>query len=154
LATENGVYYLSTPLVAPQTDGEYVHVPIGFVLSQQHLLTVRFAKIPAIDAAFTGKCPDAPSAFLHVLEVIVDRSADALERASADSDLLSHEAFRFRKKRSEIDLRENLRRIGGLADRTSHIRDALLGIGRIAGYVSVDEARLKAIRADIVSLTD
>jgi magnesium transporter len=154
LAVENGAYYLSTPLVSPQANGEYVHVPVGLVLSKQHFLSVRFAPVPAIDAAFKQGALDAPGAFLKLMEVIVDRSADALERAASDSDLLSHEAFLAGKR--SVNLRDNLRRVGGLLDRTSHIRDALLGIGRIASYVDqgIDPARMKAIRADIVSLTE
>jgi len=48
-------------------------------------------------------------------------------------------------------------------EQSSRIRDALLGVGRIAGFVmesgfegtpAVNAARMKAIRADIASLTD
>jgi magnesium transporter len=53
--------------------------------------------------------------------------------------------------------------VGGVAEHSSRIRDALLGVGRIAAFVmesgfegapSVNAARMKAIRADIASLTD
>jgi magnesium transporter len=166
LSFEKGAWYLSTPLVSPKPDGDYVLVAAGFVLSSKHLLTVRFEPVPAIDAA-QASCDssDAQSAFLHVLEVIVDRAADALERAGSDSDALAHEAFRkvSGKQKRSSDLRETLRRVGGVADKTSHIRDALLGIGRISAFVSdggidgapqVSGVRMKAIRADIASLTD
>jgi magnesium transporter len=154
LASREGAYYLSAPLVAPRAHDEYVHVPAGLVLSKKHLVTVRWAPIPAIDAAFKEAAPDAEGSFLKLLEVIVDRSADALERAAADSDLLSHEAFNAGKRTS--NLRDALRRVGALADRTSHVRDSLLSIGRIAAYVNdgLDDARLKAVRADITSLTE
>lgn len=161
LACEKGAYYLSTPLVAPQPNGDYALVPAGFALSTKHLLTVRFAPIPSIEAALSQPASDAESAFLKILEIVVDRSADALERASGDSDAISHDAFRPGPRKGE--LRETLRRVGTLADRTSHIRDALLGLGRIADYVGdapiegapkVGAARIKAIRADLASLTE
>jgi magnesium transporter len=161
LAFEKGSYYLSTPLVAPQPSGEYALVPAGFVLSTKHLVTVRFAPIASIEAALSQPAPSAESAFLKILETIIDRSADALERASSDSDEISHEAFR-REPRKDA-LRETLRRVGALADRTSRIRDALLGLDRITGYVSdpsvegapkLNAARIKAIRADLASLSE
>jgi magnesium transporter len=166
LAFEKGAYFLSTPLVAPKPDGDYALVAAGFVLSSKHLVTVRFESIPAIDAAQKScDAKDAAGAFLHILEVVVDRSADALERAGSDCDTLVHDAFRkaVPRGRRSADLRETLRRVGSVADKTSHIRDALLGIGRIAAYVSdggsegapqLSGTRLKAIRADIASLTD
>jgi magnesium transporter len=169
LSFEKGAWYLSTPLASPKPDGDYALVAAGFVLSSRFLLTVRFAPVPALEAA-QALCTSqgetsADGAFLRILEVIVDRSADALERAGSDCDALSHEAFREpeRKEKRGANLREALRRVGGVADRTSHIRDALLGIGRIAAYVSdggvagapqVNAARMKAIRADVVSLTE
>ena len=161
LAFDKGAYYLSTPLVALQPSGEHVLVPAGFVLSGKHLLTVRFAPIPSIEGVLSQPVPDAEGAFLKILEVIVDRSADALERAGADSDAISREAFRPAPHKGE--LRETLRRVGALADRTSRIRDALLGLGRIVEYVrdgSIEGApklnapRVKAIRTDLASLTE
>jgi magnesium transporter len=166
LSFESGAWYLSTPLVSPRPEGDYVLVAAGFVLSAKHLITIRFEAIAAIDAALkscTGKT--AEDAFLHILEVVVDRAADALERSGAACDAISHEAFRKSEaaRKRAADLRETLRRVGLEADKTSHIRDALLGLGRIASYVGdsglpgapqVSASRLKAVKADIASLTD
>jgi magnesium transporter len=106
----------------------------------------------------------AEEAFLRILEIVVDRSADGLERAGAECDELSHGAFRgMRGGKLSSNLRGTLARVGYLADRTSHVRDALLGLGRIAAFVMesgfegappVNAGRMKAIRADVASLTD
>jgi magnesium transporter len=161
LAFEKGAYYLSTPLVAPQPNGEHTLVSAGFVLSARHLLTVRFAPIPSIEAALSQPATDAEGTFLKILETIVDRLADALERASTDSDAISREAFR-REPRKDA-LRETLRRVGALADRASRVRDTLLGLGRITSYVCdaslegaprVNATRAKAVTADVASLTE
>jgi magnesium transporter len=166
LSFEKGAWYLSTPLVSPRPEGDYALVAAGFVLAPKHLITIRFEPIAAIDAAQKSCGADtAEHAFLHILEVVVDRAADALERAGAACDAISREAFRKseREKKRADDLRETLRRIGLEADKTSRIRDALLGLGRIAGYVGdggvqgapqVSSSRLKAIRADVASLAD
>jgi magnesium transporter len=164
LAFADGAYSLSTPLVTPRQDGRLAVVPVGFVLSSRHLLTAHFADVAGIDAALSSCKEDtAQGAFLHVLEVLVDRLADALEHASADCEALSHEAFRepVANERRAADLRDTLRQVGRVAECASQIRDALLGIGRIAAYVGtvdpaphVDVQRLQAVRADVASLTD
>jgi magnesium transporter len=168
LIFEGGAYYLSTPLVAPREDGDHTLTSVGFVLASRVLLTVRFASLPSIDNARTAlssqpaRSPD--DVFLHILEVIVDRSADKLEHARAECDELSQSAFR-RASRVGVasHLQAALRRVGGVADRVSLVRDGLLGIGRIGAYVmeggfdgapTVNAARMKAIRADVASLTD
>jgi len=164
---EAGAFYLSTPLVSPIKDGEHGLVPVGFVLSSRVLLTVRYAALPAIDDAralcIVQQARTAEETFLHIFEVIVDRSADKLEHAGAECDELSRGAFRVGKRGMASDLQTALRRVGVVADRTSLVRDALLGIGRIGAYLmetsfegapSVNGPRMKAIRADVVSLTD
>jgi magnesium transporter len=168
LAFENGAYYLTTPLVAPSDDGQLGLMPVGFVLSARVLLTIRFGPLPSLDAAHEAfaaqQARTAEEAFLRILEIVVDRSADKLERGGAVCDELSRSAFRNGRRSSpSSDLRSTLSRVGGVADHTSRIRDALLGLGRIAAYVMesgvegappVNAARIKAIRADIASLTD
>jgi magnesium transporter len=168
LGFEKGIFYLSTPLVAPFEDGEHRLIPVGFVLSSRVLLTVRFAALPSIDDAralcVEQQTQTAEEALLRIFEVIVDRSADKLEHAGAECDELSRGAFRGATRRNiSTDLRAALRRLGGVAGRTSLVRDALLGIGRIAAYVmesrfegapAINDSRMKAIRADVASLAD
>jgi magnesium transporter len=166
LGFDRGAYYVSTPLVAPRGEDSLMLSPVGFVLSSRVLITVRYAAIPSFDAAHTAFAAlanrTAEEALFRIFEVVVDRSADKLERAGALSDELSQSAFRHGVS-SSGDLRAALRRVGNVADRTSHIRDALLGIGRVAAFLtesgiegapSVSAARMKAIRNDVTSLTD
>lgn len=169
LLFENGAYYLSAPLIGVTADGEHPLTPVGFVLSPRVLLTVRFADLPSFDAA-RNLCVAQPSknaeeVLLHIFETIVERAADALEHAGTISDGLSNAIFRGSTRRKAVSSRlgEALRRIGAVAEKVSRIRDELLALGRIGVYVtesgiegapSVNVARMKAIRADITSLTD
>jgi magnesium transporter len=168
LSFEKGAYYVSTPLVAWRDSGHLRLVSVGFVLSTRVLLTVRYASVTSFDAAHdalrTQEARTAEEVFLRILEIVVDRSADKLERAGAECDDLSGGVFRdpSRTLRSG-ELRATLARVGLVADHASRIRDALLGLGRIVGYLleshiecapSVNAARMKAIRADVASLTD
>jgi magnesium transporter len=170
LAFENHAYYVSAPLIAVLPDGSHELASVGFVLSSRVLITVRFAPLPAFDAAHelckTQPTETAEDAFLRIFEVIIDRAADKLERAGADSDELARIAFRGASAggaKVAPSLNVSLRRVGEVADRASRIRDALLGLGRIGAYVMesgvegappINATRMKAIRADVASLTD
>ncbi len=168
LAFADGAYYVSTPLVAQQEDGELTLSSVGFVLSARRLLTVRFGRLRSFDAAHEScgaqAVRTAEEAFLRIFEIVIDRSADKLEQAGAECDDLSRTTFRgSTDSRPARDLQAVLRRIGIVADRASRIRDALLGLGRIAAFVTesvlpgapvVSAARMKAIRSDIASLTE
>jgi magnesium transporter len=168
LGFEGGAFRLSTPLPVPGTNGS-VLAPVGFVLSGRVLLTVSFGHVPALDAAFEGSAVLRPrtaeDAFLRILEVVIDRAADQLERGGIECDDLSRTTFaeRGRGRRLSAHLRTALSRIGRAANDMSHVRDTLVGIGRIATYVleagfegapSVSHPRLKAIRTDVTSLAD
>ena len=170
--TEDGAMYLSTPLPASSDAAEPLSA-VGFVLTNQLLITVRFAENTVFDGLFHGCQKGKPSGacevFLRILEALVDRSADKLEHCGSDLDALSHRAFhseaterRKRKKVSET-LHAALRKLGRLGDRISQLRDTLLGLGRIAAFVCEtgdtvlrheEQPRLKAVRADIASLND
>jgi magnesium transporter len=169
LAFENSAFYVSTPLMTMREDGTHAVTSVGFVLSSRVLITVRFEVLPAFDAArdlclrqHTGTAEDA---FLRIFEVVVDRAADKLEHAGADCDQLARSAFRRVSERAKVttDLNASLRRVGEVAERASLIRDALLGLGRIGAYVMdggvegappINATRMRAIRADVASLTD
>lgn len=166
LSFEDGAYYVSSPFVS-LADDALVLTPVGFVLSEKCLLSVRFAELTSFEVAHK-RCHEqqvesGAEALLRIFEVVVDRSADELERAGAECDDLSRGAFRGADSKDKQDLRAALRRVGAIAEKASRIRDTLLGLGRICAFVMesgikgaprVDEARMKAIRTDIASLTD
>ena len=154
LATRNGILYLSMPLI---------------------LLTVRFAPNPIFDA-IANRAPrgeDSHPGSAHVLvgllEAIVDRQADALEQIAHELDTISHRIFAMGvrqaggRKREDATLRVTIGQIGRLGDSISHIRDTLVGAGRLGPYVKSAASdwfpkdlnpRLKTLQQDIASLSD
>jgi magnesium transporter len=172
LQREGGALYLSAPLVAGADTDAFALSPAGFVLNARHLLTVRFDRFSAFDSAAAIAARDGASltslgAFTCLFESIVDHTADLLERSAAELDQASHAVFRNEAKRSAGQAnafqRATLTTVGRLGSRLSQIRDALLGVGRIAPYVmSVHDfpippeidGRLAALRHDIASLND
>jgi magnesium transporter len=165
------VLYLSMPALE-RTEGLGARVtPVGFVLSRERLITVRFAALPTFEH-FADDCrarPGGPSSgmevFIALIERVVDRLADVLEREGDALDGISRHVFRPDHKTGHLDreLRATLRRVGGLGDLIGTIRDTLLGIGRIEQFVTLNASewidhderqRLKTLRADILSLNE
>src|SRR5437588_2890213 len=177
LRVRDGALYLSLPLIYAAEPDEPLSTPVGFVLSRDRLITVRFAELPSFaSSADRTLSPESPHVtgtgiFTELIEAIVDRLADALERSASEMDLLSHRLFRAgpanplsrRRSIGEADLRVILRRVGHNGDLASKIRDSLLGIARIVPFVSTATAdwlppevkpRLETLRQDVASLND
>ena len=174
LATEGRTLYLSMSMAYRSAEGVPMTAPLGFVLSPDHLMTVRSAVLPAFEQfaeRFMGgpREPCSVSAFLGLLEATVDRLADVLELVGADLDAISRRVFRPehggmpKRARMDLQLRATLRGVGNAGERVSNIRDSLLGVNRIVqytdevagGWVPEDlRPRFKTLGRDIASLSD
>jgi len=172
LRAQNGVLYLSAPLVHRANADDPRTTPVGFVLGPDRLVTVRFEELIPFTTFGQTAPGTAPEAFAGLVEAIVDRLADVLERIAAELDTLSHRLFRSepiegkrrrRPARSAADLRVILRRIGNSGDLASKIRDSLHGLARLVPFVEsmgaawlpeVVKPRLETVRHDLLSLTD
>ena len=173
LRRDGDVLYLSAPFVSQADTPDYAPSPVGFVVTPERLITLRYSTFVAFDAAAANLTDDdrasAMGVFAALLEAVVDRLADLLETASAELDEISRRAFRAdeaqgrRAARSTQIQKRALSQVGRLGDRLSQIRDALLGVERIVVYVREIQKhrhddqvtqRLNAIQADLTSLTD
>jgi magnesium transporter len=170
--TEDGALYLSMPLLTGADCMKHGSASLGCVLTPDRLVTLHFVKLDSLDELRNGyekhKDTNAADVFVRMLEIIVDHTADALERAGAELEAISHAAFRSeapqrRHARLSAELRASLRRLGRISDGLSHLRDSLLGVGRVATFahetgrdigLALAPARLGAVRGDIVSLND
>ena len=174
LYTENGVLYFSMPYSYLAPEGRSQVVPVGFVLSDRHMLTLRYAVLPAFET-FTERfaqsgVQNSSQAFIGLAEAIVDRVADVLERVAAELDTLSKAIFagdedkrKHNARREDRRLRSILTSIGRCGDTLGNLRDSVLALGRIATYAQQarDEwvppelkTRLATLRQDITSLND
>jgi magnesium transporter len=175
LSQEDGHLVLSTPILA-RGEGERFEVrPLGFVLSPDRLVTIRYAALPPFDSFaehlrhLDAAGRTAPGVFVGLVEALVDRLADILENTGKDLDRISHRVFRAggptsgRVANAERDLRDTLRAIGRCGDMVSDARDSLLGLGRIVAYFAATASewtakelhvRLKTLRQDIASIND
>jgi magnesium transporter len=174
LRQRNGVLTMSMPTTLRPTPDELTVAPLGFVLSPDRLVTIRFAASPAFDAVIARlEAADTiqgggPEMFTELCEEIVDQIADALEHLAEELAALSTAAFHADDReaqalKSNRALRAKLRQVGRLGDRLSEVRDSLLGLTRIVAFTEqfgcngADagiQARLTSLRHDLTSLSD
>jgi magnesium transporter len=178
LRSKAGALYLSAPLVFRADSDQPLTTPVGFVLTRERLITVRFEEFQSFtnftthDLASESDPLSSGAVFAGLMDAITDRFADILENIASELDELSHRLFRSpatqtgRRRppaRESADLRIILRRIGHSGDLASKIRDSLLGIGRIVPFVATHAAewlppeiklRLDTVRSDTTSLSD
>ena len=167
---EDGTFYLSTPLVR-RTEELVFSAPVGFVVGHDRLITVRYSDYPVFDLvakrlARQDAPHDAEDSMLMLLEAIVDRLADLLEMSGRQLDALSRQIFQMpvpHGQNLDRSLRALLQRVGRETDLVSGMRDSLLGMQRIALFISENgdrpcqerlRTRLSLLSKDINSLND
>jgi magnesium transporter len=174
LRSDGKFLYMSMPLAVHADQEDAVSAPVGFVLSSTLLVTVRFTQLQAFArvAARLEHEKDIRASgqvFTALLEEMVDKAADRLEKIAHDLTAISRATFHrdpARAKRSaRVNrlLRETLISLGGTGEVLSNIRETLLGLQRIVDYAGeaahawLDpdiRVRLKTVHNDLISLAD
>ena len=173
LQYEDQTFTISLPVTPHNSDGD-ITSPLGFVLTKDILVTVRFAHLhtfPGIIKRVDNHDRSAPDIFLVIVEAVVDYAADRLEEMRDQALAISNRIFRKEMARSlsrnvtrtNRMLRDTLIEIGDLGERLSHIRDTLLVLQRALPFVAEHgdgwmeqqvKARLKMAANDVQSLND
>jgi magnesium transporter len=166
--------FLSMPLSAQHDVIDAVPTPIGFILSPALLVTVRYTELRPFSSvrdsiAGNQRCVSSTSTFATLLEAMIDFGADLLERIASELGAISRRVFRRRHARRNRQvrpnrlLREMLTVVGDAGEHLSQIRESLMGLQRIIGFVAETgapwldqdiQSRLKTARQDLVSLVD
>jgi magnesium transporter len=174
LRVEGQRLYLSMPLSAQHDLIEAAPSPIGFVLSPELLVTVRYAELQPFTTvkdriAKDSRSFSSMSTFAMLLEGMIDFAADLLEKIASVLGGISRQVFRrndalaSRGPRLKRPLREMLTVIGDAGEHLSQIRESLTGLQRIIGFAAESgaqwlqqdiQSRLKTMRQDLTSLTD
>ncbi|HWX89375.1 MAG TPA: CorA family divalent cation transporter, partial [Rhizomicrobium sp.] len=97
LQYEDAVFTLSVPVTPHNKNGgEDVTSPLGFVVTKDLLVTIRFAQLhtfEAIIARVQRRPRSAPDIFMVILEAMIDYSADRLEELRAEALKISQRIF-------------------------------------------------------------
>ncbi len=172
LYVDNDVLFM-TALILSHTDQDDAKIsPVTFVLTGQRLLTIRYEE-PRVFGLFAARaqkaqigCVSPETVLIGLLEAVIDRLADILERAVHDADRLSAEIFAVRQegKGSSPDFQRVITLLGRKNDIASMIRDSLVTLNRLFGFFTLYasqkimdkelKARIKILARDASSLTD
>ncbi|MDB5607909.1 MAG: magnesium transporter [Bradyrhizobium sp.] len=173
LYIENGARYMTATLMCAADTETPRTTAVTFILAGHRLVTVRyddpkpFMLVENKLARFCAPGITGETVLMELLDAVIDRNADILERAGGDMDTISHHIFEpegaartgHAKRYSDI-----LIAIGRKGDLTSKVRESLVSIGRVVTFVAaaVDGVKwskemreqLKTMQRDVTSLTD
>lgn len=170
LYSEDGGHFM-TALIPSHTDADDAVIqPITFILSDHRLVTIRYTE-PRAFTTFPQRAEKTAlglttgeTILLGLLEAIVDRLADILERAGREIDGISRSVFgqKGREARKDANYKATLEELRRKGDLTSNVRDSLATLERVLAFLGPKltqankEVRdqLKALVSDVRSLTD
>jgi len=173
LYVENGARYMTATLMCHADTDNPKTTAVTFILASHRLVTVRYdlpKPFTLVENKLARSCTPGITGemvLMELLDAVIDRNADILERAGADMDMISHQIFEpegaartgHAKRYSDI-----LIAIGRKGDLTSKVRESLVSIGRLVAFLSAvvegskwsKEMReqLKTMQRDVASLSD
>jgi magnesium transporter len=170
--SEDNAVFMTASLLTGVDRGEPRLMPFTIVIAGEKIATVRYADFHAMSQfmARAGKSigggVSSPALFMSLIEAIVDRSADVLERISAVVDRINREVFAREKetRRRDRELAELISEIGVQGDLAAKVRESLASLERLTQYATLalpsaylkgnTKARLKLAGRDIRSLED
>jgi magnesium transporter len=168
LYQENGTKFMTAVLIVNGDTDQPEAQPVTFVFDNQHLVTIRYTEPKSFDAFISrakrpgNNCSSAETTLLGIIETVVDRAADHMERLVHDVDNLSRDIFRKPGSAAakEKDFQDVLRGLGSRADLISKVNESLVSIGRLVTFLAqsleISDSRLRAdtLNQDVHSLID
>jgi magnesium transporter len=169
LYVENGARYMTATLMCRADTETPKTTPVTFVLSGHRLVTLRYDDPRAFQMIGTklGRtCPTGATGetiLMDLLDAVIDRAADILERIGSEVDQVSHDIFE-----PEVETTRThqaiLKVIGRKGDLTSKVRESLVSIGRVLLYLANEadamrwaketRSQLRGMQRDVQSLSD
>jgi magnesium transporter len=173
LYVENGARYMTATLMCHADTDNPKTTAVTFILANHRLVTVRYdvpKPFTLVENKLARACPPGITGemvLMELIDAVIDRNADILERAGADMDMISHQIFEpegaartgHAKRYSDI-----LIAIGRKGDLTSKVRESLVSIGRLVAFLSASvegvkwskemREQLKTMQRDVASLSD
>lgn len=168
LYQEEEALYMTATMICHADTPNPLSVPVTFVLAGHRLLTLRYAeptpfRLYAMQTQrHSMPCTSGEEVLAGLLDAIVDRVADILERVQGDIETLSREIFDHERK-TRRDYNAILGRIGRGHALTAQARESLVSFGRLVGFVArPSEVKLsksaergfKNIARDLTALSD
>ncbi|TCU78507.1 magnesium transporter [Bradyrhizobium sp. R2.2-H] len=172
LYMENGARYMTATLMCHSDTDMPRTTAVTFILGDHRLVTVRYDQpkpFALVEAKLSRSCTPSVTGemvLMELLDAVIDRCADILERCGAEIDQVSHDIFEPESERHGQAKRYSqiLISIGRKGDLTSKVRESLVSIGRVVTFLSAVvegvkwskdmREQLKTMQRDVASLTD
>ena len=171
LYEENGTLYMTATVVTKIDTDRPETAAVTFILSRNRLITNRyvdplpFRRFVAYAERHPAAATTAPGILAGLLESIIERTADVLERVGLGLDDLSAGVFAAPVKgvTRARDLRGVMERIGRDGDLTSKARESLVTLARQLTFIQQSQAvqipkellaRYRSMSRDVLALSD
>ncbi len=170
LYTENGARYMTATLMCQSDSPLPKTTPVTFIVAGHRLITVRYddpKPFAIIRNRLSRSCSptiNGETVLLDLLDAVIDRAADILEKIGMEVDQVSLQIFDPGRTRAAQFYSEVLHTIGSKGDLTSKVRESLVSIGRLVLFLANEaegmrwpkeqRAILKIMQRDVGSLSD
>ena len=170
LYVENGARYMTATLMCQSDTATPKTTPVTFILSSHRLCTVRYddpRPFAIVEHKLARACSpkiSGETVLMDLLDAVVDRSADILERIGAEVDQISHSIFEPDDEAAPPSYNDVLKALGRKGDLTSKVRESQVSVGRLLSFLAHEaevmkwtkdmRAQLQSMQRDVVSLTD
>ena len=172
LYLEDDAVFLTVSALSAVDTPDPVMAPVTFVLTDRAVITLRY-HAPRALTTFTQRAErvamdcDTPNRLLvSLLEAMVERIADILEREGAALEQIAKQIFAKRSSgpRDGVDLGTLMGEIGRHGELNSKLQESLVTFDRVSGFLSQvtlgqsrtkeTRVRLKSLSRDVRSLTE
>ncbi len=171
LYEEDGALYMTATILTRIDTERPEAAAFTFILVGNKLITNRyhdtlpFRRFMAYAERHPSAVGSATSVLAGLLEAVIERIADVLERVGSDLDELSAGVFTPQRRRGTFsrDMRAVMGRIGRNGDLISKSRESLVSLGRLLSFVQQSgqanlspevRSRLKTASRDVLALSD
>jgi magnesium transporter len=172
LYVENGARYMTATLMCQSDTDTPKTTPVTFIISGHRLITVRYDEprpFMIVGNKLARNCSPTvtgESVLMDLLDAVIDRAADILERIGSEVDQISHDIFEPEAGGADRtrSYNEILKAIGKKGDLASKVRESLVSIGRLLLYLANEadsmrwakesRAQLRGMQRDVHSLSD
>lgn len=165
---EDGATFMTALVLSKTETAEPACEGVSFVLAGDRLLTVRYSE-PQPFNTFANRAERQVNwqrgdlILVGLLEVIIDRTADVLEKVGAEVEGLSKQVFQQNGHSPSRDYQKLLVSLGSRNDLTSKARESLISLGRMLAFLTLStegkstkdlKGHVKTMTRDVQSLAD
>jgi len=173
LYVEQNARFMTATLMCQSDTAVPKTTAVTFILSGHKLVTVRYddpRPFMLVSNKLARNCPasiNGESVLMDLLDAVIDRAADILERIGAEADMISRDIFDPQESAAttrSMSYNDILKAAGSKGDLTSKVRESLVSQGRMLLFLSNEaeglrwpkdtRTQLQSMRRDVQSLSD